>query len=147
MNLKAPPLYILAFLLLVFLVQDVHDWAHVLAVRVTCHCWPARIFGNWTPCGSPSAGQQALIFIAGPLINVVFFLTGWSLLNVENTTEEHSLGIALFFAALPWNNLIAAFSGGGDITWFIRWIQRHGPRSNYTMASGIGLIVQLLIIV
>jgi hypothetical protein len=146
MNLKAPPLYILSFLLLVFLVQDVHDWAHVLAVRVTCHCWPVRTFGDWVLCGSPSAGQQALITAAGPLINVALFLTGWSLLGVENSVEEHSVGIALFFAAMPWTNLVAAFTGGGDITTFVRWIQRHGPRSNHSLASGIGLIVTLLII-
>jgi hypothetical protein len=147
MNLKTPPLYILCFLLLVFLVQDVHDWAHVLAVRVTCHCWPERMFGSWVLCGSPSGGQHALISVAGPLINVALFLTGWALMDIENSVEEHSLGIALFFAAMPWTNLIAAFRGGGDITDFIRWIQRHGPTSNHALASGIGLIVQLLIIV
>ncbi len=118
----------------------------MLAVRVTCHCWPVRTFGNWVLCGSPSAGQQALITVAGPLINVALFLTGWSLLNVENSVEEHSVGVALFFAAMPWPNLVAAFTGGGDITTFVRWIQRHGPKSNHTLATGIGLIVQLLII-
>ena len=147
MNLKTPPLYILSFLLLVFLVQDVHDWAHVLAVRVTCHCWPERMFGSWVLCGSPSGGQHALISVAGPLINVALFLTGWALMDIENSVEEHSLGIALFFAAMPWTNLIAACRGGCDITDFIRWIQRHGPTSNHALVSRIGLIVQLLIIV
>jgi hypothetical protein len=146
MNLKAPPLFILSFLLLVFLVQEVHDWAHVLTVRVTCHCWAGRMFGDWVLCGSPSMGQLALITIAGPLINVVLFVAGWSLLNEENSAEEHSLGVALVFAAMPWSNLIAAFRGGGDITGFVRLIQRHGPNSNHSLATAIGLIVQLLII-
>ena len=146
MNLKAPPLYILCFLLLMFLVQDVHDWVHVLAVRVTCHCWPFRTFGSWVLCGSPSGGQHALITVAGPLINVALFLTGWALLDIENSTEDHSLGVALVFAAMPWNNLVAAFTGGGDITEFIRWIQRHGPTSNHALVSRMGLIINLLII-
>jgi hypothetical protein len=145
MNLKAPPLYILSFLLLVFLVQDLHDWAHILAVRVTCHCWPVRTFGAWVLCGSPSAGQHALISIAGPMINVVLLLTGWSLLNPENSVEEHSLGVALVFAALPLNNLIGAFGGGGDITDCVRWFQRHGPNSNRHFASGLGLVIVLLL--
>ena len=146
MNLKAPPLYILCFLMLVFLVHEIHDWAHVLAVRVTCHCWPVRTFGDWVLCGSPSSGQQALILFAGPLINVVLFWAGWSLLHEDNSSEENSLGVALVFAALPLNNLIAAFTGGGDITEGIRWIQRHGPGSNHRLVTMMGLVIQLLII-
>jgi hypothetical protein len=146
MNLKAPPLYILSMLLLVFLVYECHDWAHILAVRVTCHCWPVRTFGDWVICGSPSNGQHALILIAGPVINVVLFWAGWSLLDAENTAEENSVGVALVFAALPLNNLVAAFSGGGDITESLRWIQRHGPMSNRHMVTLMGLLIQLLII-
>jgi hypothetical protein len=145
MNLKAPPLYVLSFLLLVFLVQEVHDWSHVLAVRVTCHCWPDRFFGGWVLCGSPSAGQHALISIAGPLIGIVLLLTGWSLLHPDNSVEEHSLGVALVFAALPLTNLIEAFRGSGDITDCIRWLQRHGPMSNRHFASGLGLVIVLLL--
>jgi len=146
MNVKAPPLYILSMLLLVFLVYECHDWAHILAVRVTCHCWPVRTFGDWVICGSPSNGQHALILIAGPVINVVLFWAGWSLLDAENTAEENSVGVALVFAALPLNNLVAAFSGGGDITESLRWIQRHGPMSNRHMVTLMGLLIQLLII-
>jgi len=97
-------------------------------------------------CGSPSSGQHMLISFAGPLINVVLFWAGWSLLDEENSAEENSLGVALVFAALPLNNLIAAFSGGGDITDGIRWIQRHGPLSNHALVSRFGLLIQLLII-
>jgi hypothetical protein len=74
------------------------------------------------------------------------FLTGWALLDIENSVEDHSLGVALVFAAMPWSNLIAAFTGGGDITDFIRWIQRHGPTSNHGLVSRISLIIQLIII-
>ncbi|HET6256388.1 MAG TPA: hypothetical protein VFE32_20100 [Puia sp.] len=146
MNLKAPPLYILSFLMLVFLVYELHDWAHVLAVRVTCHCWPVRTFGDWVLCGSPTTGQHALISIAGPLVNIVLFWAGWSLLDAENSVEEHSLGVALVFAALPLDNLIAAFSGGGDITESLRYVQRHGPTTNHRLVTWMGLVIQLLII-
>src|ERR1700722_9685768 len=145
MNLKAPPLYILSFLLLIFLVQEVHDWAHILAVRVTCHCWAIRTFGSWVLCGSPSPGQHALIAVAGPLVNAILLLTGWSLLHPENPVEENSIGVALVFAALPLNNLIAAFTGGGDITETVRWMQRHGYYSSVGFAKGLGLVIVLLL--
>jgi hypothetical protein len=147
MNLKAPPLYVLSFLLLVFLVHECHDWAHILAVRVTCHCWAIRVFGSMELCGTPSPGQHALILFAGPLINVVLLWAGWSLLDEENSVEEHSLGVAFVFAALPLNDLIVAFTGGGDITGGIRWIQKHGPLSNHGFVSRMGLLIELLIIV
>ena len=147
MNLKAPPLYILSFLLLVFLVHEFHDWAHVLAVRATCHCWPLRLFDSWELCGTPSPGQHALIALAGPLINVVLLVTGYNLLHVENPVEDHSLGVALVFAALPLGLLIDAFQGAGDITDCIRWLQRHGPNSNRHFASVLGLVIQLVVIV
>ena len=145
MNLKVSPLYILSFLLLVFLVQEVHDWAHVLAVRVTCHCWPVRNFGLWVLCGSPSSGQHALISLAGPLINVVLLLTGWSLLHSDNPVEENSLGVALVFAALPFNALWTGFHGSNDITDCVRWLQRHGPNSDLHFASRFGLFIVLLL--
>lgn len=146
MNLKLHPLYLIAFLSLVFLVHECHDWVHVLVTRVACHCWPVRTFGSWLICGSPSTGEHALITIAGPLINIILFWAGWSLLDAENSAEEHSLGVALIFAALPLDYLIAAFTGGGDITDFIRLIQRHGPLSNHSLATKIGLVVGLLVV-
>jgi hypothetical protein len=147
MNLKAPPLYLLAFLLLVFLVQQFHDWSHVMAVRVTCHCWAERLFDSWVICGSPSSGQHALISVAGAMINIVLLATGWNLLHADNPVEDHSLGVALLFAALPLGMLIDAFKGAGDITNCIQWLQRHGPNSNRRFANGLGLIIQLLLVV
>ena len=144
MNLKVSPLYILAFFFLVFLVQEVHDWSHVLAIRALCHCWPLRSFGAWVMCGSPSSGQHAVISAAGPLINIIFLLFGWSLLYSENSVEENSLGVALVFAALPFNNLVGAFTHSSDITQCVQWLQRHGPNSNRGFANGMGLVITLL---
>jgi hypothetical protein len=146
MNVKAPPLYFLSFLILLFLVHELHDWSHWLMVRVTCHCWGMRMFDAWDLCGSPSAGQHALISIAGPLVNYVLLWIGWLLLYPDNTTEQASLGCALVFACLPLNNLIAAFTGGGDLTDCIRWLQRHGPYSNRHFASMLGLAIGLVLI-
>jgi hypothetical protein len=147
MNLKLSPLHILSFLILLFLVQQLHDWTHILAVRVTCHCWGQRIFESWEICGSPSSGQHALIAISGVLINFALLWVGWSLLHPEGSTEENSIGIALVFAAQPWDNLVAAFRGGGDLTESLRWIQQHGPMSNQHFVTRLGLFLMLLLVI
>jgi hypothetical protein len=146
MNLKVPPLYLLSFLILVFLVHEFHDWAHWLMVRATCHCWGKRIFDGWEICGSPTYSQHALISIAGPCVNYVLLWAGWLLLHPDNSTEQTSLGCALIFACLPLNNLMAAFSGGGDLTDCIRWMQPHGFNSNRHFASMLGLVLGLFLI-
>ncbi|HLI93759.1 MAG TPA: hypothetical protein VKU83_09125 [Puia sp.] len=147
MNLKLSPRYVIAFLILLFLMQQIHDWAHVLAVRVTCHCWASRAFDTWLICGSPSPGQHALIAISGPLINFVLLWLGWALLHPESTVEEDSVGVALVFAAQPLDLLVAAFKGGGDLTDSLRWIQQHGPASNHHFVSRLGVVLMLLLVI
>lgn len=147
MNLKLSAWHILAFLILLLLVQQLHDWAHVLTVRVTCHCWAARTFDGWQICGYPSPGQHALISISGPLINFALLWIGWALLHPESPVEENSVGVALVFVAQPLNLLIAAFKGGGDLTDALRWVQRHGPASNYHFVSRLGLLLTLLLVI
>ena len=146
MNLKLSPLHILAFLILLFLVQQIHDWAHVATVRVTCHCWAYRVFDDWKICGDPSPGQQALILISGSLINLVLMWVGWAMLHPESPVEDNSVGIALVFAAQPLSYLIAAFRGGGELTEALAWVQRHGPASNHHFVTRMGLIITLVLV-
>ncbi|HXD79271.1 MAG TPA: hypothetical protein VN616_15745 [Puia sp.] len=147
MNLKLSPLHILAFLILLFLVQQLHDWTHILTVRAICHCWGHRVFEGWTICGSASGGQHALISISGSLINFALLWVGWSLLHPEGTAEENSIGVALVFAARPLPDLIAAFRGGGELTESIAWIQQHGPTSNVHFVHRAGLVLILLLVI
>jgi hypothetical protein len=149
MKLKVTPLYILSFLCLVFLVHEVHDWAHALVARLICDCWGSRIFDGWDFCAgcSVSSGEQALPTIAGPIINFVLLWIGWGRLHPDSPAEDKSWGIALIFAALPWNILLAAASGGGDLTSAMRFMQQHGPNSNHQWVSKWGFLITLVLTV
>jgi hypothetical protein len=148
MKLKVTPLYILSFLFLVFLVHEVHDWAHTLAARISCTCWGSRIFDGWDFCAgcSVSSGERALATIAGPLINYVLLLVGWDKLHPENTVEEKSVGVSLVFACLPLNLLMGAVSGGGDLTDAIQLLQVHRSLSVHAVHV-VGLLLTLILTV
>lgn len=143
MKLKLTPLYILAFLFLLFLVHEVHDWSHTLMARAVCPCWGRRIFDGWDFCPGyeVSSGQRALALIAGPIINYLLLWIGYGLLEPENPLDMQSLGCSLVFATLPLNGLLAAFSGGGDLTNTIRLFQQHGIATNHRLVTIMGLLL------
>src|SRR3984957_7064153 len=117
MNLKLTPLYLLSFLILIFLVHELHDWAHTLVARAVCPCWGMRVFdgGDFCSVCFASAGERALASVAGPAVNFIFLWIGWSLLNEDNQLDEQSLGCTIVLACLPLNLLLAATAGGGDV--------------------------------
>jgi hypothetical protein len=145
MKLKLTPLYILSFLFLLFLVHEIHDWSHALMARAVSPCWGLRIFDGWDFCAGfkVTSGQRALALFAGPIINYILLWVGWGYLDPENPLEEQSLGCSLVFATLPLNGLLAAFDGGGDLTNSIRWLQQHGPSTNHSLVTIMGLLLVL----
>jgi hypothetical protein len=149
MNLKLSPLYLLSFLILVFLVHEVHDWAHVLMARAVCSCWGMRVFDGFQFCPDcfPSAGERALTTIAGPVINFILLWIGWSLLNEDNQLDEQSLGITIVLACLPLNILLAATAGGGDLTNAIRWLESRAAQNNPHFVSLLGLLIAVVLTV
>lgn len=149
MKLKLTPLYILAFLFLLFLVHEVHDWSHALMARAVSPSWGPRVFNGWDFCPGfkVTSGPRALALIAGPIINYVLLWVGWWHLDQENPLQEQSLGCSLVFATLPLNGLLAAFDGGGDLTNSIRWLQQHGPGSNHAFVTILGLLLVLVLTV
>jgi hypothetical protein len=147
MNLKLTPLYLLSLLILVFLVHELHDWAHTLVARIVCPCWGMRVFDGWDFCPDcfASAGQRALATVAGPAINFTVLWIGWSLLNEDNQLDEQSLGCTLIFACLPLNILLAAVSGGGDLTNAIRWLEPRSARASPHFFSIMGLLLVIIL--
>ena len=144
MNLKQTLIFFISFLALTFFVHEIHDWAHTLVARVMSGCWPPRAFDNWQFCVETpvSLGEKALATIAGPLINLLLLYIGWQKMNESNSEDQQSLGCCLVFAALPLNNLMAAASGGGDLTTAIRlgFARYH----NNHVINLIGLAIMLL---
>ena len=143
MNLKLTPLYLLSFLILVFLVHEIHDWTHTLVARVICPCWGMRVFDAWDFCPDcfASSGQRALATLAGPVINFILLWMGWSLLNEDNQPDEQSVGFTLVLACLPLNILLAATAGGGDLTAAIRWLEPDIAHDNPHLVSLLGLLI------
>jgi hypothetical protein len=149
MNLKLSPLYLLSFLILIFLVHEIHDWAHTLVARIVCPCWGMRVFDGWDFCPDcfASAGEKALALVAGPVINFILLWIGWSLLNEDNQVDEQSLGCTIVFACLPLNMLLAATAGGGDLTAAIRWLEPRDAHNNPHFVSLLGLLITVLLTV
>jgi hypothetical protein len=149
MNLKLSPLYLLSFMILVFLVHELHDWAHTLVARAVCSCWGMRVFDGLAFCPDcfPSAGERALETVAGPVINFILLWIGYSLLNEDSQLREQSLGCTIVLACLPLNILLAATSGGGDLTNAIRWLEPHDAQNNPHFVSLLGLLIAVALTV
>jgi hypothetical protein len=146
MKLNLTPLYVISFLCLVFLVHELHDWAHTLMARLISGSWGPRGFDSWgfDPSTTPSNGQQALAILAGPVINLLLLYMGWALMANEDATPEQSVGISLVLACLPMAMIFGAFTGGGDIINGLHLLftkTNHTTRLNPRLFTFIGLLI------
>ena len=109
--------FFVAFLSMLFLIQEVHDWAHVITANWLCGCFGTKTFDNWTFCDhcEVSGNVLVLVWLAGPIVNYSLVWLAWSLMRRRNSGGTRSVGFALLFAANPFPNVLAAFGGGGDI--------------------------------
>jgi hypothetical protein len=150
MKLKLSPLYILSFLSLTFFVHEIHDWAHTLVARLVSGCWGPRVFDGWELCADNriAVGLRVLAVVAGPLVNFILLWVAWQKMDKYNSSmQEQSWGVTLVFAALPLNNLLAAVSGGGDLTSAIRLTFRHADAFGHHFVALVGLLIMLIICV
>ncbi|HEY6899731.1 MAG TPA: hypothetical protein VI233_03775 [Puia sp.] len=149
MKLKLTPLYILSFLALLFFVHEVHDWAHTLVARLVSGCWPPRAFDSWQFCveAPVSSGKNAIATIAGPLVNFILLWSGWQMMDENNFSDQQSLGCSLVFASLPLNNLLGAFSGGGDLTNALRLGLSRINNRHHQVVTLLGLAIVLVVCV
>jgi len=146
MKLKLSLLYILCFLALTFFIHEVHDWAHTLIAWLTTGCWGPRSFYTWSFCQENTPfGKQVLAIVVGPLVNFTVLWSGWQRMNTdEENRAEHSIGVTMVFAALPFNSLLSAFQGKGDLTTALRFLFPHG---NHRFLSMVGLLIVAMICV
>jgi hypothetical protein len=144
MKLKLSPLYILCFLALTFFIHEVHDWAHTLIAWLTTSCWGPRSFDSWAFCQeNVPFGKRVLAIVAGPLVNFTVLWSGWQRMNTdEENVVEHSIGVSMVFAALPFNSLLAAFHGEGDLTTALRFLFPHGA---HRFLSMVGLLIVAMV--
>ena len=147
MKIKSHFLYTLGFLSILFLAQELHDWAHYIVAGVSCGCWGKKGFDNWTICDrcavSPNMG--AIIFFAGPFVTYIIIWSAWWLMDRDHTSRQRSVGFALLFAAVPFVRILAAFAGGGDETRCLRGVFQQTDGSNRHLIALAGLSIVLLL--
>jgi len=84
-----------------------------------------------------------LAIVAGPLVNFTVLWSGWQRMNTdEENVVEHSIGVSMVFAALPFNSLLAAFHGEGDLTTALRFLFPHGA---HRFLSMVGLLIVAMV--
>jgi len=147
MKVKLTPLSVLSFFCLVFLIHEVHDWAHFLTGASFCGCLGNRAFDYWAPCTlcNSSTGGLALATLAGPLVNTLILWGGWMMMHPDNPPEKQSVGYCMVFAALPLPRIMAALVGGGDDTWALRQLFQRSPGSHHHFVAGAGLLIVVVL--
>ncbi len=145
MEIKPRIVPLIAFVSLVFLLHELHDWAHTMAAGGQCHCWAPRSFDSWTLCPNCilDGRQRLLIWLVGPLITYVAIWIGYGLMDPENTLEKRSVGFSLVFAALPLPRIMAVLAGGSDETSAMRQLLEPLDLKHHHLVSLIGLLVVL----
>jgi hypothetical protein len=148
MKVKLSPASFLCFFCLVFLIHEIHDWAHFWASTAVCGCLGNRAFDSWSACTTCDLGhtyEQAFAWLAGPLVNYLAIWVGWGLMQPDNPPEKQSLGFSMVFAALPFPRIMAALAGGGDETAGLRQLFQRPDGSNHYIVAGAGLLVVVLL--
>jgi hypothetical protein len=149
MKLKLTLIYILSFFCLYFFIMELHEWAHTAAAALVSGGWGPRGFDRWqfdeSSHVSISNGQRALANFAGPLVNFLAIWIGWRKMgNYENLAEQ-SFGCSLVLASSPVAMLIAAITGGGDLTIGLKLLFAHQDNIHHHLMSIIGLVIMLII--
>ena len=145
MKVKLTPAYLLGFFALVFLIHEIHDWAHFILSATYCGCLGNRAFDSWTVCNTcvTSGSALALAIMAGPMVNYIIIWSGWAMMHPENTPEKQSMGFSMVFAALPFPRIMGALAGGGDETWALRQLFQRANGSNHYFVAAAGLLIVL----
>jgi hypothetical protein len=139
--------FLIAFFALVFLIQELHDWAHVLTANWICGCWGSKGFDNWTLCDhcEVSGNILLLVWLAGPALSYFLVWVSWALMNNKNSGGTKSIGFSLFFATNTFVNVLAAIGGGGDITKSMRMAFQKADGSNRHIVSAGALFLVVLL--
>jgi hypothetical protein len=116
MQLKLNPAYIFTFLMLTFVLSELHEIAHTAVGRLICGCWGKRDFNVWDLCESCENNPYGFIStMMGPIFSFSMAYWGASMLEKYNSTEKQTLGFSMIFASLSFGRLFNVFPfGGGD---------------------------------
>lgn len=134
--------YIIAFVLLLFLLMQLHQLLHHITGGILCGKVAYLTFDRHHFSDSLSATGHIIATITGPLFS--HYLAMWIGLFLLAGSRYKLAGFSLIFASLPLARLAAV--NGGDERFYGSWIcQLSGIDERYSLV--ISLIITLLIIV
>lgn len=140
-NLSLKPLF--AFLVLMLLLGELHELAHIFTGYAFCGCWGERDFNVWGLCeGCSESNPWAIIAtFMGPIFTFSLIWLGRYFLLTGDANRK-SLGFVLIFANIPFARIMTAAMGGGDEVYALRVIFEND--NNFTLIWMIGLALVLL---
>lgn len=119
--------YIIAFLLLMLLIQEAHEITHMLTDGALHGCGGTRYFLFWDLCTTGPTTEVVITALAGPFMNYLFMWMGYSLLSNSATAVQKSWGFTFIMAALPLSRLQSLVLRGGDELLSFRKIMDPNP--------------------
>jgi hypothetical protein len=128
------PAYCCAFLLLCFVMGELHEQAHIQTGYLLFGGYGPRNFHEWRTAGS---GRIALLATAaGPLFS---YLQAWVALWLIRRPGRLSRawGLVLLFASLPFAHIFTALVGSGDEQVLVKTLF---PRARWLMAAWVILL-------
>ena len=92
MKIKFSISFFIAFLSLLFLVQELHDWTHVLTAFWLCGCFGTKAFDSWSLCDhcEVAGNVLVLVYLAGPVINYIMIWVARSLMSRKQSATTRS---------------------------------------------------------
>lgn len=115
MSIKLTFPYIVAFLLLLIVMLELHEMVHITIGYLICGCWGERDFNVWELCTGCDAHSSYtwLATLSGPLFSFAMMWLGMHWLKTDDKNKK-ALGFSLIFANIPFGRITTVMMGGGD---------------------------------
>lgn len=136
--------YVIAFLLLLIVMMEMHEVVHITVGRWICGCWGPRDFNVWSLCeGCEEEHAMAwLATLAGPLFSFAMMWLGMYMLRTGDRLLA-AWGFAFIFTNIPFGRITTVMMGGGDEMVVVRHFL-HAQMSRTQMIVVGTLLVLLL---
>lgn len=107
--------YAITFLLLLIVMMELHEMAHISVGRLLCGCWGPRDFNVWSLCEGCQEKQSLwwLATLMGPVFSFAMMWLGMIWLG-SSYPNRQAFGFSLIFANIPFGRITTAMMGGGD---------------------------------
>lgn len=115
MNLRISFSYFFSFLLLLIIMMELHEIAHIVVGRILCGCWGPRDFNVWSLCETceERVPLSWLATLAGPLFSFALMWLGMALLKSSDPARA-AIGLSMIFTNIPFGRITTVMLGGGD---------------------------------